>query len=141
MQLARGIDSNWSGGALLTGYWLFATTSEFSFMVSGFFSPLSTKLAFCFIFLLLKNKNCSNEGIGCSSGGRVAKTVIISVPFSQIHCITKAVSWHLQVSQVYSASRRQNWELHCPENSIGMPNTCHFQGPGVCGSLPAPAIP
>lgn len=120
MQLARGIDSNWSGGALLTGYWLFASTSDFSFMVSGFFSPLSTKLAFCFIFLLLKNKNCSNEGIGCSSGGRVAKTVIISVPFSQIHCITKAVSWHLQVRYILPEGDKtgnctaQRIALECP---------------------------
>lgn len=45
-----------------------------------------------FHFLLLKSKNWFNEGIGCNSAGRVAKSVIISVPFSQIHWLTKAVS-------------------------------------------------
>lgn len=98
------------------------------------------KFGILFHFLLLKNKNSFNEGIGCSSGGRVAKSVIISVPFSQIHWITKTVSWHLQDSQVCSANRWQNWELYCPENNIWMPNTCHFQGRGVCGSHPAQDI-
>lgn len=75
--------------------------------------------------------------MGCSSGSRVAKSAITSLPFSQIHWITKAVSWQLQVSQVYSANRWQHRELFCQEKSTWMSNTCHFQDHGLCVSIPA----